>query len=129
MEIKQKVLVKEPYDVLPILNTYRNRSVEHFGIICLDGAHQVISKTVLFKGGYNKTIVDQRVCLYYAIKHRASAVIVWHNHPSGVAEPSDEDIKVTADLKKAFEICGMQVLDHIIMAKYMYYSFLEHDKI
>ena len=51
MEIKQPVLVKEPFDVIPILDRYRNKSVEHFGIICLDGAHQVIGKAVLFKGG------------------------------------------------------------------------------
>ena len=51
MEIKQPILVKEPFDVIPILDRYRCKSVEHFGIICLDGAHQVIGKAVLFKGG------------------------------------------------------------------------------
>lgn len=129
MEIKQPILVKEPFDVIPILDRYRCKSVEHFGIICLDGAHQVIGKTVLFKGGYTCTTVDPRVCLYYAIKKRSVAVIVWHNHPSGNPEPSDEDLNVTRNLCEAFKVCGMQVLDHVIVAKYQYYSFLEKKRL
>ena len=129
MEIKQPTLIKEPFDVIPILDRYRCKSVEHFGIICLDGAHQVIGKAVLFKGGYTCTTVDPRVCLYYAIKKRSVAVIVWHNHPSGNPEPSKEDEDLTKKLSEAFKVCGMKVLDHIVVAKYQYYSFLEKGRL
>ena len=121
--ISQKILIKEPYDVLTAIQIHCNKKVEHFGIICLDGSHQIISKAVLFKGGYTKTIIDTRVALYYAIKHRAVAVIAWHNHPSGNTEPSEEDNKATDNLKKAFEVCGMELLDHMIISKYSYFSY------
>lgn len=124
MEV-QSALVRESSDVIPLLEPYRNKSVEHFGIICLDGAHHVIGKAVLFKGGYTSSVVDPRVCLYYAIKRRSVAVIVWHNHPSGNPEPSDFDLETTKRLGEAFKVCGMQLLDHVIVSKYQYCSFLE----
>ena len=55
-------------------------------------------------------------------------MILFHNHPSGNTNPSEYDIKMTKDFEKGGELLGILVLDHIIIGKYDYFSFLEHDK-
>lgn len=126
MEVREKRVIMGADDALAELSYLGSKKVEHFGIMCLDGANRLLSKTVLFKGGYTSSTVDIRCMLYYAIMHRACAVIVFHNHPSGSTSPSKEDLKTTKRIKEAFDLCGMQVLDHIIVTKGDYYSFLEN---
>lgn len=127
--MKEPVTIGCPRDIAEVIKYYACRSVEHFGLICLDGSNHVIGKTALFKGGYTRTFIDPRVCLYYAIKHRAVSVVVWHNHPSGNEKPSEQDIVVTEQLKKAFEVCGMDLIDHVILSRTCYYSLLENAQI
>ena len=62
-----------------------------------------------------------------AVQARASAVILVHNHPSGVESPSQDDIKTTKRLCEAADILGISVLDHIIITKTGYFSFKEHN--
>ena len=125
MKVAEKMIVTSPSDVVPELIYFSKRKVEHFGIVCLDGAHHMTDKASLFKGGYTSSSLDIRVLLFYAIKHRACSVILWHNHPSGSTIPSDLDIKSTKKIVKAFEVCGMQVLDHVVIGRDGYSSFLE----
>lgn len=61
-----------------------------------------------------------------AIRSRAAAVVIAHNHPSGNVEPSEDDKQVTVRLQKAGEILGIKVLDNIVFSEDRYYSFLEH---
>lgn len=122
----EKEIIHTPQDAVPYVQKYGAYKREVFGIICLDGAHQVIKKKELFKGGYTSTLVDFRVLWYEAIKCRASAVILWHNHPSDRTEPSAEDITMTEKIKQGGEILGINVLDHLIIGKSNYYSFLEN---
>jgi len=129
MKVQEKKIISNPSDTVPEIRYFGRRTVEHFGLICLDGGHHIVGKTTLFKGGYSSTTVDVRVLLYYAIKHRACAVIIWHNHPSGETSPSKLDIETTNKVKQAFEICGMQLLDHIIIGRDDYFSFVEHNAI
>ena len=127
--MKQSLILGSPRDCLSCIAKYKNKTVEHFGMILLDGANNVIKTKVCFIGGYTSSTVDVRVLLFEAIKNRAVRVIFFHNHPSGNSSPSEEDKKVTKNLVKAFDLCGMQALDHIIVGKYSYYSFLENKDI
>jgi DNA repair protein RadC len=61
--------------------------------------------------------------------HRASAIIVAHNHPSGSLQPSPEDIRITGQLTEAGKILGVPLLDHIIFTNRGYYSLAEHNEI
>jgi len=64
-----------------------------------------------------------------ALADRASAIIVAHNHPSGGLEPSPSDVEITAQLKAAGSIVGIELLDHIIFNRTAYFSFLEEGKL
>ena len=113
-------------DCLEITDNIRNKIQEHFGVILLDGSHQVIGRKILFKGGLNSTIVDPRIIFHYALKNLACAMIIYHNHPSGSPEPSKYDIELTKKLNEAGKIVGVRLLDHLIVPKRSFnelYSF------
>lgn len=128
--MKEIIHVMRPSNCMPLITPIKNRKQENFGVILLNGCHDVIGSKVLFKGGLNRCMIDPRLIFHYALKHLACAMVVYHNHPSGNCLPSEDDIKMTEKLKQAGEIVGIQVLDHIIIPKYgydEYFSFLEHD--
>ena len=64
---------------------------------------------------------------WLACQKSASAIVLFHNHPSGNPDPSGYDINLTDDIVKGGELLGIQILDHIIISRCGYYSFLEHD--
>ena len=124
------IKVTNPKDVLPVLRRYRNYKQEAFICITLDGAHQVITVRIISIGTINRTLVHPREIFAGAIKDRAAAIILCHNHPSGNTEPSTEDVEITDRIKSASKIMGIEILDHIILGKVPdYYSFLEEGKI
>ena len=88
---------------------------EVFACLFLDNHHRLISFDKLFFGTINVTHVHAREVVRAALKHNAAAVIFSHNHPSGVAEPSQADISLTKELKKAMALIDVRVLDHIIV--------------
>ena len=76
-------------------------------------------------GSLNSSIVHPRELFKTAIKKSAAAIILAHNHPSGDASPSQEDIEVTKRIKSGGNLLGIDVLDHIIIGENSYYSFKE----
>ena len=88
---------------------------ESFCIIYLDNRHRVMAFQELFRGTIDGTSVYPREVVKEALKHNAAAVILAHNHPSGVAEPSQADERITKRLKAALELVDIRVLDHIII--------------
>lgn len=119
------MVIRNPSDIVSLLTSIRNKRQEHFGIILLDGGHNVISKKVLFIGSDNSTCVYTRIIFWYACEKKANSIMLFHNHPSGNDKPSLEDIQTTRQIEKACEIMGMQLIDHIIITKYSYSSFAE----
>ena len=89
---------------------------EQFRIIYLNTRHAVISDEVLFYGTLNGATVNPREVAKAALLHNAAAVIISHNHPSGVAEPSQADISLTVKLKEALLLIECRLLDHIVVA-------------
>jgi DNA repair protein RadC len=114
-----------PPDVLPLIRHFADRRQEHFICVSLNGANEVIATRVVSVGLVNKTQVHPREVFADPITDRAAAVVVAHNHPSGSLEPSKEDHEITAQLKSAGEILGINLLDHIVFNPRSYFSFLE----
>ena len=106
--------IEHPEDVLPLVQHYAVRRQEHFIVVSLNGANEVLNVRVVTKGLVNRTQVHPREVFADVIADRACAVILAHNHTSSNLEPSDEDLAVTERLKAAGKILGIKVLDHLI---------------
>ena len=102
-------------------------ALEHevFGCIWLDARHQVIEVEELFRGTLTQTSVYPREVVKSALKHNAAAVVFYHNHPSGAAEPSTADEVLTRRLKDTLKLVDVNVLDHFIVAHHAVTSFAE----
>lgn len=98
---------------------------EVFQIIYLDAQHRVQGDEVLFTGTLTQTSVYPREVVKKALARNAAAVILAHNHPSGVAEPSQADRLLTETLKNALALVDVRVLDHIVVAGQQTTSFAE----
>ena len=103
----------------------RSRQQEVFVAIFLDAQHRVISPEELFLGTLTQTSVYPREVVKRALHHNAAAVIFAHNHPSGVAEPSESDRLLTDALKQSLQLVDVRVLDHFIVAGAGCLSFAE----
>lgn len=95
----------------------RHYQREVFACLYLDNRHRVISFDELFFGSVDNATVYPREIVKRALEHNAAAVIFAHNHPSGIAEPSQADRSLTAQLIKALETVQIRVLDHIIIGE------------
>lgn len=93
----------------------RHSPYEVFCCIFLDNRHRVIAFEELFKGTIDSASVHPREVIRRVIHHNAAAVIFSHNHPSGVAEPSQADLQITDRLKQALSLIDVRVLDHFII--------------
>jgi DNA repair protein RadC len=94
---------------------------EHFYIIALNSRNHSIAEVSI--GSLNASIVHPREVFAEAIKNKAASVIFVHNHPSGDPEPSQDDLETTKRLVEAGKILGIEVVDHIIVAKNKFFSF------
>lgn len=94
---------------------------EHFYIIALNSRNYSIAEVSV--GSLDASVVHPREVFAEAIKNKAVSVIFVHNHPSGDPEPSEDDLETTKQLTEAGKILGIDVVDHIIVAKNNYFSF------
>ncbi|HUW76594.1 MAG TPA: DNA repair protein RadC [Gallionella sp.] len=101
------------------------RQHEVFLVLFLDTQHRVIASEELFHGTLSQTSVYPREVVKRALAHNAAAVILAHNHPSGVAEPSQSDKLLTDALKQALSLVDVRVLDHFVVAVGQTLSFAE----
>lgn len=88
---------------------------EVFGVVLLDNRHRVIEMSDLFRGTADGASIFDREVVKEALQHNAAAVIFYHNHPSGMTQPSQADIQTTLRLKKALTLVDVRVLDHFIV--------------
>ncbi len=103
----------------------RTKPQEVFVAIFLDAQHRVMATEELFQGTLTQTSVYPREVVKRALHHNAAALIFAHNHPSGVAEPSQSDQLLTDALKQALQLVDVRVLDHFIVAGAACLSFAE----
>ena len=110
-------------DVHDALRSFCTKPQEHFLTITLDGASHIINIRTVFIGTLNQSLVHPREVFSDAIADRAAGIIIAHNHPSGTLEASRADIQITQRLKEVAKLVGIELLDHVILSKYGYYSF------
>lgn len=106
-----------------------NKKQEYFYCVYLDNNKKIISDKLLFIGTLNYSVVHPREVFKEAYLVGASAIICIHNHPSGNVLPSRQDYDVTNNLMKVGQLLGIKLLDHIIISKNNYYSFVENNDI
>jgi len=108
--------IRSPTDTEGYLKS-RMRHLDHelFCCLFLDNRHRVLSFNELFRGTIDGTSVYPREVVKEALAVNAAAVILAHNHPSGVAEPSQADERITKRLKSALELVDIRLLDHLII--------------
>jgi DNA repair protein RadC len=94
-----------------------DRAQEIFGCLFLDTRHRLIVYEELFRGTVDGATVHAREVVKRALYHNAAAVIAGHNHPSGVAEPSEADRSITLRLAKALALVDVRLLDHVVVAR------------
>ncbi len=117
--------IETPADLLPHVRHYADRKQEHFLCASINGANEILNIRVVSIGLIDRSPVHPREVFADALADRAAAIIVAHNHPSGGVAPSQSDINITAQLKAAGGILGIELLDHIIFNRTEYFSFLE----
>ena len=101
------------------------RQQEVFIVLFLDAQHRLIASEELFHGTLTQTSVYPREVVKRALIHNAAAVMLSHNHPSGLAEPSSADRMLTDALKQALGLVDVRVLDHIVIGEQEALSFAE----
>ena len=118
--------INAPKDVIPFLQHYTLMPTEHFITVTVNGAKEILSTRVVSVGTINKALIHPREVFANAVSEYASGIICCHNHPCGQCYPSNADIDSTKILQKAAKILGIVFMDHIIITKEDYFSFLEH---
>ncbi|MFA6598504.1 MAG: DNA repair protein RadC [Ignavibacteriaceae bacterium] len=118
--------ITSPEDVvnifLPLLKDELN---EHFYVVCLNSANKIIRIEKISTGSLDSSIVHPREVFKVAIENSAKSIILVHNHPSGNAEPSSEDIAITKKLVEVSKLMEIPIFDHLIIAERSYTSFVQ----
>lgn len=108
---------------------FLNLDHEEFWILLLNHALVPIRSERLGVGGLNATVVDVKIAVRAALDAHASAVILYHNHPSGNATPSVQDDAITRKIKDAMALFDIKVNDHIIVTNGNYYSYHDNERV
>ena len=118
--------ISTPNDIFMEIRHFASRQQEQFIVVALNGAHEVLNVFSATTGLVNRTLIHPREVFADPISRRATAVILAHNHPSGVLDPSAEDISTTTRLVERGELLGIRVLDHLVFSQKGFFSFKEH---
>ena len=130
ISIKDIVSCTNPTNIINYFNyLFKDKKQEEFYVLYLDNKKKYIDKKRLFVGSINSSIAHPREIFKNAYLLSASFIICIHNHPSGDATPSNEDIIITKNLKSIGEMHAIYLIDHIIIGKNNYYSFFEDNNI
>lgn len=103
---------------------------EEFHILILNNNHRVLAHSKISEGGVSGTVVDPKIVFSTTLLvPGAKQIVLAHNHPSGLLEPSESDLRITQQLVKAARILDFTIVDHIIIADDQFYSFADSGKL
>ncbi len=119
-----KVSIRTAKQAFEYLKDMRDLPKENFRGLYLNSRYKIIHDEVISVGSLTASIIHPREIFKPAIEYSAAAVIVAHNHPSGSIKPTESDIEITEQLVEASRILGIDLLDHIIIAKNKFFSIL-----
>ena len=122
----QTDVVRDMNDVVALFAPKLSRlAYEEMWVLYLNSANRIIEKRRVAQGGVNRLVVDYKLVVKRAVELLADSMILVHNHPSGVAEPSQEDRDITERLSQAARLFDISLMDHIIIANTSTYSFFK----
>ena len=125
-ELRRECTLNSPGSVRDYLKLiFAGQEYESFVVLFLDAQNRLIASKEMFRGTLTQTSVYPREIVKDALRNNAAALILAHNHPSGVAEPSRHDEQLTDSLKQALLLVDVKVLDHFIVAGSSTLSFAE----
>ena len=126
--VEQKRIIKTTTDVVSLMQT-KNACLEYeeFWVIFVNQGSSLLGVKNFGRGGLTSTSVDVRLILLKALELKATGLFICHNHPSGALHPSKNDIALTKQVREAAQLLSIQLLDHVIICKEDYYSFLENE--
>lgn len=120
---RARQLLRDPPDIAAfLLPRYGAHATERFGVLLLDARHRYLGIHIVSEGSMDAAMALPRDVFREATLAGAAAVILFHNHPSGDAQPSQEDVVLTERLVDAGEIVGIEVVDHYVLADTRYCS-------
>jgi DNA repair protein RadC len=96
---------------------YGRRTQESTGVLLLDAKHRLVKDRECYLGTIDRAVVEPREILKQALLEEAAAMILYHNHPSGDAAPSPEDVDFTRRLRQAADLVGVRLLDHVVVGR------------
>ncbi len=100
----------------------RHETQEVIFLLCLSSKGSLLKKEIISRGTVNSTVINPREIFVSALRHRAAAVIMMHNHPSGDPTPSGADIELTRNVRRCGEMLGIVLLDHIVVGDHRFVS-------
>ena len=127
---KELVELTDPSTIINYFHSlFMGKKQEYFYVVYLDNQKKYIDKKLLFKGTVNYSLVHPREIFKEAYLLSASYIVCIHNHPSGNASPSSNDIDITKKIREIGNLHGIGLLDHIIIGDNNYYSFYEDNNL
>ncbi len=132
--LKEEALKRSPINSLDALVDYCRTAMgglkdEQFRVLFLNSQNEIIAEEIVQEGTVDQTVVYPRKVLELALKHKATALILVHNHPSGSLKPSASDRELTRALVKAANTLNLTVHDHLIVSRQGYFSMAEHNMV
>jgi len=118
-------LVRGPETIFELTADIRRSNREHFVGFYLNSRNQVLRREIISIGSLNASIVHPREVFIPALAVSAASLILAHNHPSGDPSPSEEDLAITRRIAESGRLLGVELLDHVVVAREAYTSFKE----
>lgn len=127
---KKTMFVRSSRDAYHYINPFLcDLDHEEVWVIYLAHSNHILGNERLSAGGMNNSIIDSRILFRKALNMKACFIILAHNHPTGILNPSTLDEMVTRKIKDAGELLDIRLYDHIIVGHGEYYSFVDHEKL
>lgn len=129
----ERIKIQSSQHVYDVLLAYWERETmdfkEHFVVMYLNRANEILGLHRLSSGGIAGVVVDTKHVIAIALKANASSIILAHNHPSGALRPSEADRAITRKIRAAAKLLDLQVFDHLILTRHNYYSFADEGEL
>lgn len=137
-EVARRLAASEP-DSLPsfdadtfgraLVTSYSHHVQERLGAAFLDSRQRVLKQREIYVGTINHAVVSTRDVIRYALEENASAIVLYHNHPSGDPSPSAEDLMFTRKMAESLRLCDIDLADHIVIGAHRFYSMRQRGQI
>ncbi len=125
-KVEAKPVIKSSLDVVNLMqNKIAYLDHEEFWVIYLNQSNRILDVIQTNKGGITSTEVDIRIILQQAVVKKSTQIILCHNHPSGTIRPSKADLQLTEKTRKAAHLLDVMLVDHVIIHREQYFSFVE----